>query len=71
MRSFQRRSAPLEGWPVVKKLALLSVIIASIIIPVRAARTKNTREGYRKVLRQMLLFNLFYAFILVFLWGRL
>ena len=54
-----------------KKIALLSVIIASIVIPVRAARAKDPRKGYRKVLWQMLLFNICYVFILVVLWGRL
>lgn len=56
---------------IVKKLALLSIIIAAIVIPVRAARAKNARQGFRKVIWQTLLFNLFYVFVLVFLWGRL
>ena len=65
-------SPTLEGrWHVVKKLALLSIIIASIVIPVRAARLKNPRIGYRRMITQMLLFNIFYVFVLVVLWGRM
>jgi hypothetical protein len=55
----------------VKKIALLSIIFAAIAIPVRAARAKNARQGFRKVVWQTLLFNLFYVFVLVVLWGRL
>lgn len=54
-----------------KKLALMSIIIAPIIIAVRAARAKNARQGFRKVMKQTLVFNVFYLLILVFLWGRL
>lgn len=53
-----------------KKLLLLSVIIASIAIPVRLAAAKNPRKALRKVLIQAAVFNLFYLFALVFLWAR-
>lgn len=52
------------------KLILISTIIATIAIPARAARAKNSREGFRKAIIQTLIFDLFYAFALVFLWGR-
>lgn len=53
-----------------KKLLLLSVIIASIAIPVRLATAKNPRKALRKVLIQAAVFNLFYLFALVFIWAR-
>jgi formate-dependent nitrite reductase membrane component NrfD len=54
-----------------QKLCLLSVIIASIIIPARAARAKNPRLGLKKTLVNMAIFNLVYVFLLYFVWGRL
>lgn len=55
----------------VQKLALMSVIIASIVIPARAARMKSPQAGLKKVVKQITLFNLFYLFLLVFVVGRL
>jgi hypothetical protein len=54
-----------------KKLLLLSVIIAAIVIPVRASKMKDPREGLRKALVHTALFNLFYIFLLLFVWHRL
>ena len=53
------------------KLFLLSIIIAPIVLPLRAARSKNARKGLRKTLIQMALFNVFYLFVLLFIYGRL
>jgi len=53
------------------KLVLFSVIIASIAIPARAAHANNPREGLRKTMIQVALFNLVYVFLLMFVWGRL
>jgi hypothetical protein len=53
-----------------QKLILLSVIVASIVIPVRATREKNARAGLKKALLQMAIFNLVYLFLLIFVWGR-
>jgi hypothetical protein len=52
------------------KLFLLSIIIAPILLPLRAARAKNARKGFRKTLIQMALFNVFYLFVLLFIYGR-
>jgi len=49
----------------------MSVIIASIVIPARAARMKSPQAGLKKVVKQITLFNLFYLFLLVFVVGRL
>lgn len=53
------------------KLILLSIIIAIIAVPARAARLPNPRKGLRKVVLQILLFEAFYAFALIFLYGRI
>jgi hypothetical protein len=52
------------------KLILMSIIIATVVIPTRAAREKNPRNGLRKAVVQMLLFEAFYLFALRFLYGR-
>ena len=54
-----------------KKLVLLSIIFATIAIPARAARMKNPRVGIKKALRNMVLFNLFYLFAVLYIWPRL
>jgi hypothetical protein len=54
-----------------KKLLLLSVIIATIVIPARAARMKNPRQGLKKALLQMVVFDLVYVFLVLFVWHRL
>jgi len=53
------------------KLLLLSIIFATVALPARAARMKNPRLGLRKTLISLALFNLFYVFGLIFLYGRL
>jgi len=52
------------------KLILLSVIIASIVIPVRAAKAKNPQAGLKKALLQVAAFNVIYLLALIFVWGR-
>jgi hypothetical protein len=52
------------------KLILLSLLFAMIWIPARAAREKNPRKALRKVIVQMLIFEVFYLFALRFLYGR-
>lgn len=54
-----------------KKLILLSIIIAAIAIPARAARTKDARVGLKKVVRQTLIFNVVYLLLILFVWMRL
>ena len=49
-----------------QKLVLLSVILASIVIPARAARMKNARAGLRKTLVNMAIFALMYALLAMF-----
>ena len=53
------------------KLLLLSLLISMMVIPARAAREANPSRGLRKVIVQTIVFNVFYAFALIFLYGRL
>ena len=48
----------------------MSVIIASIVMPARAARLKDPREGLKMVIKQIIIFNLVDLFMLVFMVGR-
>jgi len=52
------------------KLILFSTIIATMAIPAIAAREKNVHKSLRRAVIQTLWFNAFYAFALMFLWGR-
>lgn len=53
------------------KLLLMSILFSMIIIPTRvASREKNAAKGLRTTIKQALLFNLFYLFVLLFLYGR-
>lgn len=54
-----------------KKLILLSVIIAAIVIPLRNAKAKNARAGLKKTLVQTVVFNFIYLFLIIYVWNRL
>jgi len=56
---------------VVKKLILLSVIIASVIVPARAARAKSGKKGLKKTLIQMALFEVVYLILVTQVWFRM
>lgn len=51
-----------------QKLILLSVIIASLVIPIRASHAKNAEEGLKRALLQMAAFDLFYLFLLTYVY---
>ena len=53
------------------KLILLSIIIAAIVIPARAVRAKDPREGLKKTLRYMAIAMVVYAILLTQVWLRL
>lgn len=53
------------------KLLLLSLMIAMITIPTRAARDPDPRRGLKRAIVQMLIFEAFYGFCLLFVWGRI
>ena len=52
------------------KLLLMSCIIALMTIPVFAARDSSPKRGLKKALTRMAMYYGFYAFALMFLWGR-
>lgn len=54
-----------------KTIVLLSVIIAAIALPARAAAAKNPKRGLKRALWGVALFNLAYLFALLFVVGRL
>lgn len=56
---------------IVNKLILLSVIIASVVVPARAARAKDGRKGLKKTLIQMAIFEVVYVFLLTQVWFRM
>jgi hypothetical protein len=49
----------------------MSVLMGMVIIPALAARNKNPKRGLKRALIQVVMFNLFYLFALLFIWGRL
>ena len=54
-----------------QKLLLISVIIASMVIPIRASRTNNARQGLKRALINMLIFDVVYLLMVMYLWSRL
>lgn len=54
-----------------KKLILLSVIIASIALPARAARTQDGREGFKKAMIQVVIFEFIYMILITQVWFRM
>jgi hypothetical protein len=56
---------------VIAKLLLVSIVLAAIAIPIRAARARSARRGLRKAILWMLAFNLFYLFAVRIIYPRL
>jgi hypothetical protein len=54
-----------------KKLLLLSIVLAPIVIGVRTAKMANPRRGLKKCLTQLAIFHALYMIYLLFIWGRL
>ena len=55
----------------IAKLLLVSILVAVIVIPIRAARARSARFGLRKMVLWMLAFNLFYLFAVRIIYPRL
>lgn len=51
-----------------KKLILLSVIIVSVVAPVRAARAKGGQEGLKRALIQVAIFEAIYVVLVTRVW---
>jgi len=56
---------------VIAKLLLVSIVLAAVVIPIRAARTRGARRGLRKAILWMVAFNLFYLFAVRIIYPRL
>lgn len=54
-----------------KKLILLSVIIASVAIAARNARMKNGPKALKKTLIQTIIFNFIYVILITQVWFRM
>ncbi len=54
-----------------KKLILLLVILGSIALPARAARAKDGREGFKKAMIQVLVFEFIYMLLITLVWFRM
>lgn len=55
----------------IAKLLLVSIVLAAVVIPIRAARARSPRLGLRKAILWMLAFNLFYLFAVRVIYPRL
>ena len=51
-----------------RKLILISILFATVVIPVRAARGRSARRGLSKALLSMLVFYVFYLLAVVFVY---
>jgi hypothetical protein len=54
-----------------RKLLLVSILFANVAIPIWAARERSSRQGLKKLIVSMLLFDLVYVAALVVLYPRL
>ncbi len=53
------------------KLLLLSILLATIAIPVRGARNTNPVRGLKKTVLHMFAFECFYLVAVIYLYPRL
>jgi len=56
---------------VTQKLLLVSLLIATIAVPMRAARMRGPRRGLRRAVFWTLAFNLLYLFAIRVIYPRL
>lgn len=54
-----------------RKLILISIVIATVVIPVRAARERSARRGLTRAIVAMLMFDVLYLLAVVFLYPRM
>jgi hypothetical protein len=52
------------------KLILMSMMIAMVAIPARAAADPVPENGFRRTIMYALAFEAFYTFAMIYLWGR-
>lgn len=54
-----------------QKFLLMSILIATVVIPMIAASDRSAIRGFRRTVVWMAAFNLFYLFAIVYVWPRL
>ncbi len=54
-----------------QKFLLMSILIATVVIPMIAASDRSAIRGFRRAVVWMAAFNLFYLFAIVYVWPRL
>lgn len=54
-----------------KKLLLLSVLYAILLLPLLAARDPHPMRGVKKAMLMMVLYNLWYAFAVLNIWTQM
>jgi hypothetical protein len=54
-----------------QKILLTSILIATVAIPMRAAKQRSAQRGLQKTIVGFALFNLFYVFALIYLYPRI
>ncbi len=54
-----------------QKLLLVSIVVATIAIPIRAARERSAHKAFKKTVVYFFLFNAFYVLALRFIYLRL
>lgn len=52
-------------------LLLLSILIATVVIPARASRDVDARRGFRRAMFKMAVFHAIYMFACAFIFYRL
>jgi nitrate reductase NapE component len=53
-----------------RKLIIISILFATVVIPIRAARERSARRGLEKALFAMLVFDVFYLLAVVLVYPR-
>jgi hypothetical protein len=54
-----------------QKLLLVSILVATVAIPVQMSREKSRAEGVKRTVKWMVGFCVFYLFALMYLYPRL
>jgi hypothetical protein len=54
-----------------QKLLLLSLLFASVMIPMSTATMRSPTRAFRRMLFLMAVFNVLYVFAIVYVWPRL
>lgn len=53
------------------KLLLLSILIATVAVPMVAASDQSARRGFRRTILWMVAFNAFYLIAIIYVYPRL